>query len=290
MYARSIYFFLCRLFRRSPRVSQFETPLSPEVCADVFRCISRHQLEATQLSCKKFDKILSDGDHKIKDGLHGFARRIRTAVTVDSLSAVGNGRTAITALEDVSRSWDMNLCVVSLTFDLSEDPISFLLITEQLVDALLDSFPQLCGVSELKIVNPWCVPFPLESLRTLCAQLQQLEHFAIEIHWPMLREQWFLSVPKFSLQISDDLRPFVWPVDEDRLMQYLFDFSELDDSTSKYVDLTEVSVSDGFLLSLVENFVQTRNKLTVILGCSEFTAKPLRFNGYEVKIGMCGIR
>lgn len=124
MYARSIYFFLCRLFRRSPRVSQFETPLSPEVCADVFRCISRHQLEATQLSCKKFDKILSDGDHKIKDGLHGFARRIRTAVTVDSrtvqvhgvssarehilsVSAVGNGRTAITALEDVSRSWDM---------------------------------------------------------------------------------------------------------------------------------------------------------------------------------------
>lgn len=101
-------------------------------------------------------------------------------------------------------------------------------------------------------MNPWCVPFPLESLRTLCAQLQQLEHFAIEIHWPMLREQWFLSVPKFSLQISDDLRPFVWPVDEDRLMQYLFDFSELDDSTSKYVDLTEVSVSDGFLLSLVE--------------------------------------
>ncbi|KAH7722754.1 hypothetical protein AAVH_09705 [Aphelenchoides avenae] len=281
---------------RPPQASWYKTAFPPETWPDVFSCITRRDIVSSQLACKKFHGVITT--------MKELPMRPRTAVSVCGTVEVravsgaeeviveerarrqrgedeASTAATISALEAAYRSLDMYFCVVSLFLWLN--------LTEEFVDALPDAFPRLRDITELKIAYPWWhSPISFEVLRKLRAQLPQLQHFGIEnshggFDWSIMREEWFLSIPKFSMRFGEVYRPIGFPEEEDRIMQYIFEFSNLPRSASKHVDLSQVCVSDGFLRTLVGRCLETTNKLTVILECSEDTPKPLRFTapGFE---------
>lgn len=154
-------------------------------------------------------------------------------------------------------------------------------MTEEFVDALPDAFPRLRDITELKIAYPWWhSPISFEVLRKLRAQLPQLQHFGIEnshggFDWSIMREEWFLSIPKFSMRFGEVYRPIGFPEEEDRIMQYIFEFSNLPRSASKHVDLSQVCVSDGFLRTLVGVgfFLFSRGSFTLTVSLLEIVAR-----------------